>query len=184
MPRKGARELFQHKRYPNCRNVSSMETKNGALIIKIDSVSNWGFYAAWLAVILGVFVGGCWIFVPALFRVKTLMDALALLLPIGFLLLWGGIMSRIALERLSAIELFAGKGIFRWSCRILRWGKDLEAREEDVTAVAPKARWYGNRLSVTMAGRTYSLGDLIDEDMTIIARELRRALPAVRDTSA
>lgn len=160
-----------------------MET-NGALVIKIDSVSNRGFYAVWLTVTLGVFVGGCWIFVPVLFRVNTPMDALAVLLPIGLLLLSCGIMSRIALERLSAIELFAGKGIFRWSYRVLRWSKDLEAREEDVTAVVAKARWYGNRLSVTMAGRTYSLGDLIDEDMTIIARELRRALPAVRDTSA
>ena len=33
-----------------------MET-NGALIIKIDSVRNRGFYAVWLTVILGVFVG-------------------------------------------------------------------------------------------------------------------------------
>jgi hypothetical protein len=184
MPRKGAQELFQHKRYPNYRNVSSMETKNGVLIIKIDSVSNRGLYAIWLTVTLGVFVGGCWIFVPPLLRVNTLMDALAVLLPIGFLLLWCGIMSRVALERLCAIELFAGKGIFRWSYRVLRWGKNLEGREEDVTAVVAKARWYGNRLNVTMAGRTYSLGDLMDEDMTIIARELRRALPAVSDTSA
>ena len=128
-----------------------METKNGALIIKIDSVSNWGFYAAWLPVILGGFVGGCWIFVPALFRAKTLTDALAFLLPIGFLLLWCGIGLRIALERLCAIELFAGKGIFRWNCRILRWGKNIEAREEDVTAGIAKARWYGNRLTVTIA---------------------------------
>src|ERR1700733_8771090 len=155
MPHKGAGELFQRKRYPNYRNVSSMET-NGALIIKIDSVSNRGFYAAWLIVILGVFGGGCWMFVPAFFRVKTLTDALSLLPFIGFLLLWCGIGSRIALERLCAIELFAGKGLFRWSYRILRWGKDIEAREEDVTAVIARARWYGNRLNVTMAGRTYS----------------------------
>lgn len=180
MPRKVTGDVFQHKRYPNYRNVSSMETK-GALIIKVDSVSNRGFYAIWLIVILGVIVGACWIFVPALFRVKTLTDALSFLPVIAFLLLWCGIESRIALERLCAVELFAGKGIFRWSYRILRWGKDIEARQEDVTAVIAKTRWYGNRLSISMAGRTYSLGDLIDEDMTIIARELRRALPGVID---
>jgi hypothetical protein len=32
-----------------------------------------------------------------------------------------------------------------------------------------------------MAGKSYSLGDLMTEDMTIIARELRRALPAVSE---
>ena len=111
---------------------------------------------------------------PALFRVKTMTDALSLLPFIAFLLLWCGIESRIALETLCAIELFAGKGIFRWSYRILHWGKDIQAREEDVTAVIAKTRWYGNRLNVSMAGRTYSLGDLMDEDMTIVARELRR----------
>src|SRR5437764_7398972 len=183
MPGKGTRDLFQHKRYPNYRNVSSMET-NGVLIIKIDIVSNWGFYAVLLPVILGVFVGGCWIFVPALFRVKTLTDAFSFLPFIGFLLLWCAILSRIALERLCAIELFAGQGIFRWSYRILRWGKDIEAREEDVTAVIAKVRWYGNQLNITMAGRTYSLGDLMDDDMTIVARELRRALPRAIDTEA
>lgn len=181
MPPGGSRYLFQHKRYPNYRNVSSIET-NGVLIIKVDSVGNRGFYAVCLAMIWGGFVGGCCILVQALFQLKTPTGAFLFIPLFGFLLLWCGIGSRIALERLCKIELFVGKGIFRWSYRILRWGKDIEARQEDVTAVTGKTRWYGGRLSITMSGRTYSLGNLIDEDVTTIARELRRALPGMVDT--
>jgi hypothetical protein len=49
--------MFNHKRYPNYRTVSSMQ-KNGSLLIKIDAVSNWGFYAAGLMIVSGVFVFG------------------------------------------------------------------------------------------------------------------------------
>jgi len=75
------------------------------------------------------------------------------------------------------VELSVDRGIFRWRYRILRWGRDIEARQNEVTAVMTKAKWYGNRLSVTMNGKTYSLRNLLDEDMEIVARELRRALP-------
>ena len=78
------------------------------------------------------------------------------------------------------MELSASGGIFRWSRRILRWGRDIEVRQHDVTSVTARAKWYGNRLSITMNGKTYSLGGLLDEDLEIIARELRRMLPEVR----
>ena len=63
------------------------------------------------------------------------------------------------------------------SWRIFRWGRDIEAGTHDVTAIEAKVRWYRNRLSVSMNGKTYSLGGLLDEDLAVIARELRRALP-------
>jgi hypothetical protein len=175
-------DLFQRKRYPNYRNVTSME-KNGALRIKISAVSNWGFYAGGLTIISAVFAGGCWIFLPPLFSVRTLTEALALLLAIAFLLLWCGIGARFVLENLCSVELLVGNGIFCWRYRILRWSKAFEAQQRDVTAVTAKARWYRNRLSVTAGGRTYSLDSLLDEDLAIISRELRLALPGITPLS-
>lgn len=35
--------LFQRKRYPNYRTVSSMQKNGSSLLIKVDAVSNWGF---------------------------------------------------------------------------------------------------------------------------------------------
>jgi hypothetical protein len=157
--------------------------KNGSLLIKIDAVSNWGFYAAGLMIVSGVFVFGLWIFVPALLKVRTLTEALYCLIPVTFLLLWFTIGLRIILERLCSVELSVGRGMFRWRYQMSFWRRELEARQDDVTAVIAKARWYGNRLNVTMHGKTYSLGDLLDEDMDIVARELRRALPQARSSA-
>jgi hypothetical protein len=157
--------------------------KNGSLLIKIDAVSNWGSYAVGLMIVSGVFVFGLWMFTPVLFKVRTITEALYCLLPVTFLLLWFMIGLRIILERLCSVELSVKKGIFRWRSQISLWRRDLDARQEDVTAVIAKARWYGNRLNLTMNGKTYSLGDLLDEDMEIVARELRRALPEVRSSA-
>jgi hypothetical protein len=157
--------------------------KNGSLLIKIDAVSNWGFYAGGLMIVSGVFVYGLWMFAPLLLKVRTLTEALYCLVPVAFLLLWFIVGLRIILERLCSVELSVGSGIFRWRYKISRWRRDLEARQDDVTAVIAKARWYGNRLNVTMNGRTYSLSDILDDDLEIIARELRRVLPKVRGAS-
>jgi len=151
--------------------------KNGSLFIKIDAISNRGFYAVFLMIVSGMFVYGLWMFAPLLSKVRTLTEALYCLLPIAFLLLWFTVGLRIILERLCSLELSVGRGIFRLRYQISRWRRDIEARQDDVTAVIAKARWYGNRLNVTMNGKTYSLGDILDEDMEIVARELRRALP-------
>jgi hypothetical protein len=152
--------------------------KNGSLLIKIDAVSNRGFYAIGLLIVSSAFVYGLWIFAPVLFKVRTVAEALYCLLPIAFLLFGVMLGLRIILERLCSVELSVGGGTFRWSYQISRWRRELEARQDDVTAVIADAKGYGNTLSVTMNGGTYSLGDLLDEDMEIVARELRRALPA------
>ncbi len=178
----GYSSLFQNKRYPNYRNVSSIQKNGSLLLIKIDAVSNWGFYTISLVITAGIFVCGLWIFMPALLKLRTFNEALYCLPFIGFLLLWfiGGM--RIILQRLSSVELYAGRGSFRWSHTIWRWRRDIEARQEDVTAVIAKTRWYGNRLNITISDRTYSLGDLLDDDIAIVAQELRRALPAARSS--
>jgi predicted RNA-binding protein with PUA domain len=81
------------------------------------------------------------------------------------------------------MELAAGNGIFRWSWRIWRWGRDIRVNQQDVTSVKARIKWYGNRLIITMNGKTYSLGGLLDEDPEIIVRELRRALPETRSAT-
>src|SRR5678815_3136917 len=101
------------------------------------------------------------------FKVRTLTEAFYCLPFVAFLLLWFRVSSGIILERLCSVELSVGRGIFRWRYRILRWGRDIDARQNEVTAVITKARWYGNRLSVTIHARTYSLDGLLDEDMEI-----------------
>jgi hypothetical protein len=156
--------------------------KNGSLLITIDAVSNWAFYAVGLLIVSGVVVYGLCMFAPLLFKVRTFTEALYGLLPIAFLLVWFIVGLRLILERISSVELSVRGGIFRWSYRIWRWRRDLEARQDDVTAVISKARWYGNRLIVTMNGRTYSLGELLRDDMEMVARELRRALPKARSS--
>jgi hypothetical protein len=125
-------------------------------------------------------VFGCWVFGAALFRVQTLIEVLAFLAFVSFLLLWYTLFSRGLLERLCSVELAAGDGTFRWSWRILRWGRDIKVSQHDVTSVISRIKWYGNRLSIRMNGDTYSLGGLLDEDLEIITRELRRALPEAR----
>ena len=150
------------------------------LVINIDAVSEWGFHAVALVIITGAFLFGCWIFGVGLFRVKTPVEALSLLPFVSFLLLWYTLFSRGLLERLCSVELAASDGIFRWSWRILRWGRDTKVSQHDVTSVMSRIKWYGNRLSITMNGKTYSLGGLSDEDLEIIARELRQALPEAR----
>jgi hypothetical protein len=124
-----------------------------------------------------MFVFICWIFARGLFRARSAADALYFLPFVAFFLLWYRLASRMEMENLCSVELAAGNGIFRWSWRIFRWGRDIEAGTHDVTAIEAKVRWYGNRLSVSMNGKTYSLGGLLDEDLAVIARELRRALP-------
>jgi hypothetical protein len=160
-----------------------MQKNGSSLLIKVDAVSNWGFYAAGLMIVSGTFVYGLWKFAPLLFKVKTLTEVLYCLLPIAFLLLWFTVGLRIILERLCSLELSVGRGIFRLRYQMSRWHRDIEARQDDVTAVTAKARWYGNRLNITMNGKTYSLGDILDEDMEILARELRRALPEARSST-
>lgn len=126
---------------------------------------------------------GLWTFAPLLFEVRTRTEVLYCLLPIAFLFLWFTVGLRIILERLCSLELSVGRGIFRLRYRMSRWHRDIEARQNDVTAVTAKARWYGNRLNITMNGNTYSLGDILDEDMEILARESRRALPEARSST-
>jgi hypothetical protein len=157
--------------------------KNGFLVIKIGAVTDWGFHAVALVIITGAFGFGCWVFGAGLFRVQTPREALAFLPFVSFLLLWYTIFSRGLLERLSSVELAAGDGIFRWSWRILRWGRDINVSQHDVTSVISRVKWYGNRLIVKMNGKTYSLGGLLDEDLENIARELRRASPEARSAT-
>lgn len=171
--------MLQRRRYPNYRTISSIR-KNGFLVIKINAVSNRGFYASALLIISAFFAGTCWSFAQMLHKVRTLTEALAFLLVFAFVLLWFVVGSRIILQRLSSIELFAGSGMFRFSHQVLRWRKDIEVPQQDVSAVTATVRWYGNRLNITMNGKTYSVGDLLDEDVAIIDKELRRALPALR----
>jgi hypothetical protein len=157
-----------------------MEKSGSSLLIKIGAVSNRGFYAVGLTIVSGVFLCACWIIAVALFKVRTLAEAVAVLLAAVFVFVWCMAGSRIILERLSVVELSVGSGIFRWTYRIWRWSRDIEALRDDVTAVEAKVRWYGNRLNVIMNGKTYSLGDLLDDDIEIVARELRSALPKTR----
>jgi hypothetical protein len=157
--------------------------KNGMLVINIDAVSDWGFHAVALVIITGAFLFGCWIFGAGLLRVKTPAGALSFLPFVSFLLLWYTLFSRGLLKSLCSVELSAGNGIFRWSWRILRWGREIKVPQHDVTSVLARTKWYGNRLSITMNGKTYSLNYLLDEDMETIARELRRALPDARSAT-
>jgi hypothetical protein len=172
--------LFQRKRYPNYRSVTSMEKSASSLLIKIDAVSNRGFYAVGLTIVSGVFLSACWIIAVAFSKVRTLAEAVAVLPAPVFMFVWCMVGSRFILERLSVVELSVGRGIFRWRYQIWRWSRDIEARRDDVTAVEGKVRWYGNRLIVMMNGKTYSLGGLLDDDVEKVARELRRELPQAR----
>ena len=169
--------MFQTKRYPNYRSVSLMQKSGSSLLIKIDAVSNRGSCVSALILIAGVFLFTCWIFVPVLLEVRTLADALPVLLALGFVFTWCMIGLPIALRGLAVVELSIGDGLFRWRYRIWRWSREIEARREDVTAVEASVKWYGNHLNVIMNGKTYSLGDLLDDDVEVVARELRRALP-------
>lgn len=171
-----SRNGIQRERYANYRHVSSTEM-NGALRVEIDPVDACGFYVVWLAVISAVFVGGCWVFAPALVRISTWTELSAILLVAVFLLSWSWIGIRIALQRLSHIELFVGRGSFRLSYWILRWRRDIEVRIEDVSAVESEIKWYGNKLSITVGGKTYVLGDLFKDDLMIVAGQLRKVLP-------
>jgi len=147
--------LFQRRRYPNYRTVFSIQ-KNGFLVIKIGAGSHWGVCAVNL-VVTGFWVFFGWVFEAALIRTRPPVEALYVVPVIAFLSLACTLVPLGALESLCSVELAAGEGVFRWSWRIWRWGRDTKVSQHDVTSVVARAKWYGNRLSITMNGKTYSL---------------------------
>ncbi len=172
--------MSERKRFPNCRTLASI-TKGESLVINIEAVGNSKFYLVALMVISGVFVYALFVLIRGMFNITTIADlrqhALYGLPVVAFLFLWCFIGFQITLRRLSSIEISARDGVFHWKYHLFHWTKDIQARQEDVTAVITKAKWHKNELIVEMNGKTYSLDDLLADDMATIAKELRRALP-------
>jgi hypothetical protein len=169
--------LFQEKRYPNHRSVYFIQKSGTSLLIKIDPPGGRGKYLFFLMLFSGMFLGGCWIFLPVLLQVRMLAEAGAVSFFITVLCTWYVFCLRIILRNLAVVELSIDHGIFRWRYRIWRWNRDVEAPQNDVTLVEPGIKWYGNRLDITMNGKAYSLDSSLDEDVQAVARELRRGLP-------
>lgn len=171
--------MFERKRYPNFRNVTSRQ-EHGCLIVEVSPVGNYGSYVFGLLLVPVIFLWGSWMFAAAVLRANTKADLAtraAYCLPfIAFLFLWFFVGARIILKRLSSIELSAGRGVFKWTQRTFRWTKEISAREENVTAVVADARWYRKALTLKMSGKIYALDDLLEDDLELLARQLRMRL--------
>ncbi len=127
-----------------------------------------------------IFLWGSWIFASPIIRSTPKADLtvrLAYCLSVvAFLFAWFLVGARICLRRLSSIELMVGGGVFKFTQRTFRWTKVITVPEENVTAVVAEAKWYRNELRLTMNGTSYAVGDLLEDDLKLLARELRRQL--------
>ncbi len=150
--------------------------ENGRLVVKVSPVGNYGSYLFGLLLTSGVFLWCCWIFVTAISRAHTKGELLiygVYCLPFtAFVCIWFLLGTHIILKRLSSVELSVGGGIFIWRQQTLRWARETRVREEDVTAVIENIRWYGKTLKLTVKGKTYALGDLLEDDLKSLARQI------------
>ena len=80
------------------------------------------------------------------------------------------------LEEALLYRAFYWARVFKWTQRTFRWAKEISEREEDVTAVIEDARWYRKTLKLMVNGKVYALDDLLEDDLTLLARQLRMRL--------
>lgn len=161
------------------KRVLVRQARLGAAAAHIARHNGWLMYIFMLAAFTAGFLWFAYIFISPFFRTPLSSRELALLLPIGFILLWYFLAVRIGMWRAFGVEDVAVEnGVFSWTRTALFWKRKLELPATEIVAIRTSTPWHdlSNRVEFLANGKLYRIGDMLRRDETyVLADVLRRA---------